>query len=137
MTGALPAEVRAVLEQARLVSQWANSPTGPHAVLNAELLDLRHAVEALDAAAPAAQSDFAAMQWADAGVLLLPAGRSAHLEAGWFVGSGRPLYIVLDPYEFRGGEDQTSNTELMYLLAAGIFAGLDGLLGALAHPDVG
>ena len=37
--------------------------------------------------------DFSAMEWADAGVLLLPCGRSAHLEAGYFVGAKKPLYI--------------------------------------------
>jgi hypothetical protein len=63
-------------------------------------------------------SDFGAMQWADAGVLLLPCGRSAHLEAGWFVGAGKPLWIVLDETEFPapGG----SNPELMYKMASGI-----------------
>lgn len=40
-------------------------------------------------------SDFDAMKWADTCVLLLPCGRSAHLEAGWFVGNGRALHIVL------------------------------------------
>ncbi len=38
--------------------------------------------------------DFAAMEWADTFVLLLPCGRSAHLEAGWAVGAGREVYVV-------------------------------------------
>lgn len=33
--------------------------------------------------------DHTAMEWSDAGVLLLPCGPSAHLEAGWLAGSGR------------------------------------------------
>lgn len=37
--------------------------------------------------------DFRAMQWADAGVLLLPSGMSAHLEAGWFAGAGKPVAV--------------------------------------------
>lgn len=71
-------------------------------------------------------SDFGAMQWADACVLLLPCGRSAHLEAGWFVGAGKPLYIVLDESEFPapGG----SNPELMYRMATGVFVDLPSLL---------
>lgn len=33
--------------------------------------------------------DFAAMRWCDALVLVLPSGRSAHLEAGWAAGAGK------------------------------------------------
>lgn len=42
---------------------------------------------------------------ADACVLLLPCGRSAHLEAGWISGGGRPV-VVLAP--------QIDEPELMY-----------------------
>ena len=46
------------------------------------------------------EMDMAAMQEAAACVLVEPAGRSAHLEAGWFVGQGRPLYVWLpEPIE--------------------------------------
>lgn len=75
-------------------------------------------------------SDFAGMQWADAGVLLLPCGRSAHLEAGWFAGAGKPLYIVLDSAEFPTPVGE-SNPELMYLLAVGIVTNLSDLLDSL------
>jgi len=40
------------------------------------------------------ENDFRAMQWADICVMLLPCGRSAHLEVGWFIGAGKPCYIV-------------------------------------------
>lgn len=49
--------------------------------------------------------DFNAMKWADACVLLLPSGMSAHLEAGWFGGSGK-LVVVLAP--------EIREPELMY-----------------------
>lgn len=75
------------------------------------------------------ESDFGAMQWADACVLLLPCGRSAHLEAGWFVGNGKPLWIVLDDAEFHGGGHGV--TELMYRMATGIVHDLGELLDAL------
>lgn len=39
--------------------------------------------------------DWGAMQWADTCVLVLPCGRSAHLEAGYFVGAGKELFILL------------------------------------------
>ncbi len=62
-------------------------------------------------AAAGFKSDFDAMQWADTGVLLLPSGRSAHLEAGWFTGTGRRLYILLDVEQ---------EPELMYKMATGV-----------------
>lgn len=65
------------------------------------------------------KSDFDAMQWADACVLVLPCGRSAHIEAGWFVGCGKPLLILLDG---------TYEPELMYLMADSIHDGLGPLL---------
>lgn len=42
-------------------------------------------------------SDLDAMKWADACVLVLPCGRSAHLEAGWFVGANKHLIIYNPP----------------------------------------
>lgn len=40
------------------------------------------------------QSDLEGMEWADVCVLVLPCGRSAHLEAGWFAGRGKPVCFV-------------------------------------------
>lgn len=40
-------------------------------------------------------SDFTAMEASDACLLLLPCGRSAHLEAGYFVGARKPLVVVV------------------------------------------
>ena len=40
--------------------------------------------------------DFDAMKWADGCILALPCGRSAHLEAGWFVGAQKPLWILVN-----------------------------------------
>ena len=51
--------------------------------------------------------DFNAMKWAEAFVLVMPCGRSAHLEAGWAVGAGKPLAIYLSDGE----------PELMYGMA--------------------
>lgn len=41
-------------------------------------------------------SDKAGIDWADVLVLLHPSGRSSHLEAGYAVGSGKPLFIFGD-----------------------------------------
>ncbi len=67
--------------------------------------------------------DFADMQWADACVLVLPCGRSAHLEAGWFAGQGKPLHILLSEKSFEH--------ELMYLMATSISITKSELLVAL------
>ena len=40
--------------------------------------------------------DLAAMKEADTCVLVLPCGRSAHLELGWFVGKGKRTAILLE-----------------------------------------
>lgn len=56
------------------------------------------------------RSDFDAMRWADTFVLLLPCGRSAHLEAGWAIGAGKPTAILLHEDGFE--------PELMYRMAS-------------------
>lgn len=61
--------------------------------------------------------DFAAMEWADACILVLPCGRSAHLEAGYFVGARKPLLILVERIE----------PELMYKMADGIYPGAERL----------
>jgi hypothetical protein len=38
-------------------------------------------------------NDHTAMEWANVGVLLLPSGNSAHLEAGWIAGRGKPTFV--------------------------------------------
>lgn len=44
-------------------------------------------------------SDFNAMKWADTFVLVLPCGRSAHLELGWACGMGKQTLVLLDQME--------------------------------------
>lgn len=70
------------------------------------------------------ESDFSAMKWADSCVLVLPCNRSAHLELGWFLGQGKPGYILLDKESFE--------PELMYKLATGVYADLGSLRVAIA-----
>jgi hypothetical protein len=57
------------------------------------------------------------MEWADTCVLLLPCGRSAHLEAGYFVGAGKELNIVLSNEKFE--------PELMYKMTNNIYVSLN------------
>lgn len=51
--------------------------------------------------------DKAAMDWADTCVLLMPCGRSAHLEAGYMAGQGKQVIVVVP---------EAMEPELMYRL---------------------
>ena len=83
-------------------------------------------INALDHCLPrwSFQSDFEAMEWADVFVLSLPCGRSAHLEAGWAIGQGKPTAILMwgDPFE----------PELMYKMASLVTTDIDELISWLA-----
>lgn len=76
------------------------------------------------------KSDFDAMKAADLCVLALPCGRSAHLEAGWFAGAGKPVHVLVGP--------ELGEAELMYLLAGDpmtqIHEWMKDLLEALGTP---
>ena len=73
-------------------------------------------------AAQGYMSDLRAMEWADTCVLVLPSGRSAHLEGGWFAGRGKRLIILTDD-----GEEP----ELMALMANTICTSIDEVLTEL------
>ena len=68
-------------------------------------------------------SDLRGMEWADTCLLVLPSGRSAHLEGGWFAGRGKRLIILT-----RDGEEP----ELMALMANEICVSLDEVLKHLS-----
>ena len=57
--------------------------------------------------------DKRALDKATLGVLVLPCGRSAHLEAGYLMGRRKPVFILLEEESFKGVE----SIELMYKLA--------------------
>lgn len=57
---------------------------------------------------------------ADAGVLVLPAGRSAHLEAGYLVGRGRPVYILLPA--------EPDRYDIMYRFATAVLTDKEALI---------
>lgn len=65
-------------------------------------------------------SDFDAMRWADTFVLVLPCGRSAHLELGWAVGQGKRTAILLSQDGFE--------PELMYRMVDQLATSLGELL---------
>lgn len=70
-------------------------------------------------------SDFNAMQESDTFILVLPCGRSAHLELGWAVGAGKKTAILLPTPEGR------TEPELMYKMADFVTTSVYDLLGWL------
>lgn len=98
-----------------------------------QLADATEYVEALSHPISEAgfKSDFDAMEWADTCVLVLPCGRSAHLELGWFVGQHKRTAILLD------GDlnDGKVTPELMYKMVDYVAPSLFDLLGWLGVDD--
>jgi hypothetical protein len=71
-------------------------------------------------------ADFDAMKNADTFVLVLPCGRSAHLELGWAVGAGKRTAILLE---------DPCTPELMYKMVDYLAPSLFDLLGWLGVED--
>ena len=63
------------------------------------------------------------LDWADTGVLVMPAGKSAHLELGYLLGRGLPGYILLP--------EEPADWDQMYNLATGVYYSVDELMEAL------
>jgi hypothetical protein len=59
----------------------------------------------------------------DAAVLALPGGKSAHLELGYMIGSGRRGFVLFDK--------EPDRWDVMYQFAHGVFFNLQDLLAAL------
>jgi hypothetical protein len=70
-----------------------------------------------------------ALDWCDTCVLVLPCGRSAHLEAGYAAGQGKLTLFFLHPDKFE--------PELMYLLGHGCVTTYKDLLDALHCAEIG
>lgn len=67
-------------------------------------------------------NDIEAMETCDACVLVLPCGRSAHTEAGWFAGRGKNVLAYLP---------EKQEPELMYKLFSGVCCSMEELIEAL------
>jgi len=78
------------------------------------------------AAQPVYRFDFAHLARARAGVLLLPAGKSGHLELGWLLGQGKAGYVL-----FPGVWPE--RWDVMYNFATGVFKDTNALLAELAR----
>lgn len=136
-----PAVLAALREAGHEVYDFRNPPNGTGftwkqvgydtdfiASGNVTASDLGTYLDALDTprAIEGFQSDFGAMKWADTFVLLLPCGRSAHLEAGWAAGAGKRCVVLLSTEKFE--------PELMYLLCDQVVTTLPALVRTLGTP---
>ena len=72
---------------------------------------------------------FAAMKDADTCIILLPCGRSSHVEAGFMNGMGKRVFVMDTTHEV--------SPELMYLMFDDYFYDLGELCAALAKPVPG
>ena len=70
--------------------------------------------------------DFHHLKKADIGILILPAGKSGHLELGWLLGRGCRGYILLD---------NPDRWDVMYKFATGVFTNLDNLIEELKNDS--
>jgi hypothetical protein len=70
-------------------------------------------------------ADMTALRTAEATVLVLPCGRSAHLELGYAVGGGQKTIVLLD--------SPVSEPELMYLMCTRLCVSIDEVLKELVR----
>ena len=74
------------------------------------------------AAQNAFQFDKRHLDDSDAAILVMDAGRSAHIEAGYMVGRGKPVYVLLEPNK------QIDRLDLMHNFCTDFFETEDELL---------
>ena len=70
-------------------------------------------------------SDKRALDWCDTCILVLPCGRSAHLELGYAAGQGKDTYVLLHPNGFE--------PELMYLLNTACATSIEQIVDWMAQ----
>lgn len=70
--------------------------------------------------------DYNLIQQADIGILLLPAGRSGHVELGYMAGTGKQTYVLLP-------EDEEPRWDVMYKFFTGVFGAKVDLFHALRN----
>jgi hypothetical protein len=70
--------------------------------------------------------DFHHLLCADVGVLIAPAGKSAHLELGWMIGKGKRGYYLLN--------EPPERWDVMLKFAHGVFYDPQDIIDELAKP---
>lgn len=69
-------------------------------------------------------ADMGALRWCDVCVLVLPCGRSAHLELGWATGAGKRTFVL--------AAEELDEPELMVKMCDGICLSLEHFLAQLS-----
>lgn len=132
---AQPAAVSAIREAGHDVYDFKNPGPGEHGfgwrqcATSEQLKDprrFRDEVLTHPVAGRGFAKDMRALMAAEATVLVLPCGRSAHLELGYATGAGQRTIVLLD--------DPMSEPELMYLMNWRICVSLPEVLVELARP---
>jgi hypothetical protein len=107
----------------------ASGPEADHHWRNYEVARGKSYKEALQS--PFAQNSFhfdkANIDASDVGVLVMPAGKSGHIELGVMIGQGKRGYILL--------EKEPEGWDLMYLYAHGIFYDVNQLVEEMYRVD--
>ena len=73
------------------------------------------------------QFDLHHLNRCDIAVLLLPAGKSGHLELGYAIGKGKEGYILFD-------DGMPERWDVMYLFAKAVFYDVESLIKEVAKP---
>lgn len=81
-----------------------------------EAINSVHAVAAFDV-------DKTWLDWCDTAILIMPAGKSCHLELGYIIGQGKPGYILMPK--------EPERYDLMYRFATGVYHARTNLLWQL------
>ena len=121
-----PDVVKALRDAGHEVYDFRNPPTGDPGFhwtdVDPNCMDWTPAEYQANLSHPLAErqfkNDIGAMAACDACVLVLPCGRSAHTEAGWFAGQGKKVYAYTDNdvrfFEKSACENQSQPAEQGY-----------------------
>jgi len=113
------------------VYDFRNPPSGGHGFkwsyisedyMNWTPEEYKHQLETNEFAKAQFKNDIEAMKECDACVLVLPCGRSAHTEAGWFAGAGKKVVVYIPCKQ---------EPELMYGLFDGIATDIQEVINLL------
>ena len=127
-----PEVVAALREAGHEVYDFRNPPTGEPGFhwtdVNPDCMDWTPAEYKANLTHPLAErqfrNDIDAMTACDACVLVLPCGRSAHTEAGWFAGQGKKVFAYIP-------DKDSFEPELMYKLFTKVCISPEELIKAI------
>jgi len=69
------------------------------------------------------------LERSDIGLLVMPAGKSGHLELGYMVGRGKPTYVLFDR--------EPERWDVMYAFTNGVYFSQEALIGQLQSDNLG